>query len=269
MTFKEFISKYKNDEKIRTNKDLYDFFGGKKLKVSYDYFLLMMNGKRPPSITLVEKIYEKVDSSRKKMLLSSFFSSVSDENSTIANDLTKYLQFPAELKRSLWDKKDKPIIYSDAQMEYLLSQPKSILLYFKILLLEKVIIDSDFLYVKEIKELQEQNLITIKKNVIRPSGLKYRIASLENSTNEKSISLGIKYLVTIFDLLLDKKGSFDQQIGLGLQFVTKQNAAAIFTELEAFKKSVFSLAEEPENLEAKIPIMFMTYVKKLKMEDLA
>jgi hypothetical protein len=271
MNFADFLKKIRTQKAIATAKEHYEALGGQEvLGISLRHFQQIEAGKYPPSEKLLAALFGKVPASDRRAVVLAYFRSVfesSQEGDSLVQYLDKHLLPALESeKKSIWESNRRLMMYSEAQLDYLIQNPDALRFHKRILLLESVPVKSCELSKKKLKELEELDLIEMKSSEIAPSRTLYRLPHYDNSS-PRAVAKATDYILKHIDLYVSKEGSTAQELSYAVQMVSPAVAEQVLEQLRAFKRWVQSLASKDIGPQVR-PLIFVGFAKQLESKEL-
>ncbi len=157
-------------------------------------------------------------------------------------------------------------MYSDSQLDYLVENPDALQLHKRVLLYESLPVKSCHLSQKQLKQLENLDLIEVTSGVIKPSRTLYRLPHYDNSS-PRSVAKASNYILKHIDLYASREGSPHQELSYAVQMVSPAVAERILEQMRAFKRWVQSLASKDVGPQVK-PFIMVGFAKQLENKEL-
>lgn len=272
MKFSIFLQHRQDVHKLKSIKDHFQQLGGEKsLEISLRHFQQITLGTKKPSVDLFERIFIHLNPDERHTAVFSFFESTIDKEKNIILEFLKSNLIPDNYINSNnpWNRKDyKEIFFNLDQMDFLSKNKNALRLHQRAIMYDFVEKDKCRLSNDILSKMEKLKLITIKENKIFSFNQLYKIPKFQNSPKLEA-SKGHELIISFIDEFFDKTGTKEQNIGLKMQFVSKESTSLIEQQLVSLNKWIQSLAESDHiNKKELQPFILITMARLMTERDL-
>ena len=271
MNFSDFLRERRAQKNIASSKDHFEELGGKKsLGCELRQFQQIESGRYPPSEKILVALFNVTPASSRHRLLKSYFTSVlaGDMNaSSLLGFLEDNLSPGIEQnEKSVWETSSRrSMIYTEAQLDYLIFNPDAAKLHKKCLWYDKWPRSKSGIPPSKLKALEELELVELRGTDIQPSRHLYRLPNFENSA-PGPVSKATQYIQKQIDIYASKEGAANQELGYAAQLVTHDVARTIIDQTRALKKWIQANASTKTD-NTVVPVVFVSFAKWLEPRE--
>lgn len=270
INFSNFLENLKSELNCKSASELYRSLGGSEsLNIERRNFMMLYSDERKPSLELLGALFRVLPSHLRKNLFVSFFSShFQDSNSALSEYVdVNLVGSTARIEKSIWDTEDFQTL-TGPQLEALSRDPELLRTHHALMLYDQIPHESVPEHVQgRLRKLVDMGIAAEEEGSFSSTNSIFLYPFKKGSAPRSTIAASHEVMMQTVRNYLQFEGDDDQEIGLLIQLVSKDNLETIVNESRRFKNWIRSLTSKPTDTDS-VPMLWVSCLRTMTKKEL-